>query len=97
MPTAVLPERLYKLRDLEAAGYSNRVTLQRRISEGRIPAVKVGNRYMIRESDLPFIAQEAGAPRPDVLAAHVDAVIDGVSSLTDEQRERLCAAVAPAP
>lgn len=94
MATPVLPERLYKLRDLAAAGYSSRVTLQRRITEGRIPAVKVSNTYKIRESDLPLIAQPVGS---DSLDLYVDAVLGRFDDLTPEQMERPAAKFAPAP
>lgn len=49
-------ERLYSLRELSDAGYGHTVTLARYIHEGKVPAVKIGHTFKIRESDLPAIA-----------------------------------------
>ncbi|WP_065573813.1 MerR family transcriptional regulator [Micrococcus luteus] len=55
LPSSPL-ERLHTLKELEAAGYGARLTLTRRIHDGTLPAVMVGNRFKIRESDLHLIA-----------------------------------------
>lgn len=49
-------EPLYSLRQLQEAGYGDRVTLTRAIHSGRIPAVRVGNKLKVRERDLAAIA-----------------------------------------
>jgi predicted site-specific integrase-resolvase len=49
-------ERLYSLRELSDAGYSDRTTIMRHIRAGRIPALMTPGGYRIRESDLHFIA-----------------------------------------
>jgi|SRR5699024_4933468 len=52
-------DRLYSLRQLQEAGYGDRTTLTRRIHNDELPAVKVGNRYMVREADLTYLAEPA--------------------------------------
>lgn len=58
---AARPERLFFLRELTAAGYGHRDTLHKRIADGELPAVRVGNAWKVRESDLPLLAQPIGA------------------------------------
>ena len=44
----------------------NRQRIQALISQGRLPAQKIGNSYVIKESDLPLIAQrKTGRPPKD--------------------------------
>lgn len=65
------PERLYKLRELERAGYGARQTLHRYVRTGALPAVMVGNAWMVRERDLPAFAEAVGV---DSSATDVDVV-----------------------
>lgn len=50
------PERLFTLRQLNEAGYPTRLTMYKKIRSGQVPAVRFGDSYRIRESDLPLIA-----------------------------------------
>jgi excisionase family DNA binding protein len=53
-------DRLYSLRELQEAGYGDRITLTKRIHAGKIPAVRVGNRFKVYESDLRHLAHPVG-------------------------------------
>jgi excisionase family DNA binding protein len=68
MSTAILdsPERVFSLRQLEAAGYPGRDTLHKLIAAKELPAVKVGNAWKVRERDLVFLAEPIGAVPTDV-------------------------------
>lgn len=50
-------DRLYSLRELYEMGYGFRHTISKFIHEGRVPAIKVGNSYQIRESDLHLLGE----------------------------------------
>lgn len=58
-------QRLLTLRELESMGYGSRKTNQLRITKGLLPAVMVGNRYKIRESDLHLLAVPINNERND--------------------------------
>ncbi|PFG69111.1 excisionase family DNA binding protein [Propionibacteriaceae bacterium ES.041] len=101
MTTAVASaglERLYPLGELSKMGYGSRRTNLNRINSGEIPAVRVGNTYKIRESDLPRLAEPAGAaatPEPetavdvDALAALAAKVVSSWPRLSEERRAEL--------
>lgn len=61
-----LPERLFSLRELAIAGYGTRDTLHKRIAQGTIPAVRVGNAWKVRERDLVLLTEPIGAEPTDV-------------------------------
>lgn len=50
------PDRLYSVNELQELGYGSRNTIRRRIAEGVVPALRVGNTIKIRESDLQCLA-----------------------------------------
>ncbi|MFJ5108144.1 MULTISPECIES: helix-turn-helix domain-containing protein [unclassified Glutamicibacter] len=98
MATPSTLERLYPLRELQDANYGDRTTLMKRIHDGTLPAVKVGNAYRIRESDLPLIAKPIGdasstAPKPaadlDDLAALASQIVSNWPRLSAERRAEL--------
>lgn len=91
MATDSTLERLYSLRELQNAGYGNRIVLNQRINRGELPAVKVGNAYRIRESDLGLIAIPHEATGQSVrsvvnLDVLVQQVAENISRLTAEQK-----------
>ncbi|WP_353113280.1 hypothetical protein [Microbacterium sp.] len=49
-------ERLYALSDLAEYGYGSAQNLRLRILAGKLPGVRVGSVYKIRESDLHLLA-----------------------------------------
>lgn len=53
MTTESTLERLYDLRELQEAGYGDRSTLTKLIKSEGIPAVRIGRKIKVRESDLP--------------------------------------------
>ncbi len=98
MATATTLERLYPLRELQDANYGDRTTLMKRIHDGTLPAVKVGNAYRIRESDLHLIAKPIGdatrtAPEPaadlDDLAALAARIVSTWPCLSTERKAEL--------
>jgi excisionase family DNA binding protein len=95
------PERLFTLRELTAAGYGSRDTLHRRISTGVIPAVKVGNTYKVKESDLRLLAEPIGAAPADPdtfddLATVAAQVVSTWPRLSDERKRELGRLLSPA-
>lgn len=74
MSTASTLDRLYTLRELQEAGYGDRITLTRRIHNGEIPAVRIGNRFKVYESDLHRLAEPVSdaAPATSVTSALAD-------------------------
>lgn len=58
--------RLFSLRELATLGYGSPRTNQKLITAGSVPAVLVGNRYKVRESDLRFLAEPVIAECGDV-------------------------------
>ncbi|GAB3563250.1 hypothetical protein [Spelaeicoccus albus] len=83
MATAPALERLYALRQLHDAGYGDRVTLTKRIREGVLPAVKVGNAFKIRERDLHLIGASINMPEDDSRVAPTDELGDLVKNVVD--------------
>lgn len=84
MASAPTLERLYKLQELQDAGYGNRMTLLSLIHKGALPALKVGNAYKIRESDLHLIAEAVNDDaRSAAQAAPADELSDIVRSVLD--------------
>lgn len=73
-------ERLFTLRQLQTAGYQDRMTLLRRIHNDEIPAVRVGNTFKIRERHLGLIAETLSGPEVDSPVAPV-ASVDELSEL----------------
>lgn len=55
--TELLPERLFELTFLHERGYGSRHHILNLINAGRVPAVKVGKSYKIRESDLHLLVE----------------------------------------
>lgn len=51
------PEHLHGLRILAERGYGSRHHILNLIAEGKVPAVKVGKSYKIRDSDLHLLAE----------------------------------------
>ncbi|WP_313420552.1 hypothetical protein [Brevibacterium casei] len=49
-------DRLYSVRELWELGYGSKNSIRALIADGVVPAVKVGNRFKVRESDLYLIA-----------------------------------------
>ena len=102
MATPSTLERLYSLRELQEANYGHRATLGKLIHDGILPAVKVGNAFKIRESDLPLIGQPINAPaipeeKPeDTLGDYVKALVDNFPKLNAEQKTQLGRLLAPA-
>lgn len=91
-------ERLYPLRELQDANYGDRTTLMKRIHDRTLPAVKVGNAYRIRESDLHLIAKPVGdssanAAAPcadfDELAALAAKIVSSWPTLSGRCKEEL--------
>ncbi|MDQ0648601.1 hypothetical protein QFZ53_002797 [Microbacterium natoriense] len=75
---ALTLDRLYSLRELQEAGYGDRITLTKRIHSGEIPAVRVGNRFKVYESNLRHLAHpvgDAAVERP-VTAGRADELDD---------------------
>lgn len=99
-------DRLYTLRQLQDAGYGDRITLTKRIHRDEIPAVKVGNRYMVYESDLRHLAEpvndaaaEKSAASPlaedlDDLASLSARLVSTWPRLSDERKRELGALLA---
>ncbi|GAA4525614.1 hypothetical protein GCM10023160_18790 [Brachybacterium paraconglomeratum] len=104
--TASTLDRLYTLRQLQDAGYGDRITLTKRIHRDEIPAVKVGNRYMVYESDLRRLVQPvndvAGKPSAasplaedlDDLAALAARMVATWPRLSDDRKRELGALLA---
>lgn len=51
------PERLFSLRELEAAGYGSRSRLQTLVKSGVVPTIWVGNARKVRARDLHKLAE----------------------------------------
>lgn len=98
-------ERLYTLRQLQTAGYGDRMTLLRRIHEGKIPAVKVNNAFKVRERHLSEIATTMSGPEVDSpvapvasvdeLSQLVKALVDTFPALDAERKRELGQLLAP--
>ena len=90
-------ERFWKLSELQAAGRGERSTLMKRIHDHTLPAVKVGNSYRIRNSDLHLIAEPVGVPSTDEapvvdlddLAAVAAQMVSTWPTLTDDRKREL--------
>ena len=88
------PERLYSLRELSEMGYGSRKTLQTRIHEGKVPAVRVNNAFKIRASDLHLLADQVGpsstpAVTVDDLAEIAAKVVATWPRLSDDRKAEL--------
>ena len=59
-PERTKPERLFALRELSDMGYGSRRTNLNLINAGLLPAVRVGTRCKVHESDLPLVAAPIG-------------------------------------
>ena len=97
-------ERLYTLRQLQAAGYGDRMTLIRRIHEGKIPAVKVNNAFKIRERHLKLIAKTLSGPEVETpviavadLSELVKSLVDAYPTLDAERKRELGALLTSTP
>lgn len=97
-------ERLYSLRELYEMGYGHRHTITKLIREGRVPAVKLGNGYKIRERDLRFLRDpqskvsdnaEAFTREPS-LGDYVKALVDTFPTLTANEKAELGRLLSPA-
>ncbi|RNE48856.1 DNA-binding protein [Corynebacterium alimapuense] len=87
-PITTSPEPLISLKRAAALGYGGYSTLRRDIKAGLLPAVKIGNRLMVRSSDLEVRAvPERPAPFEDA----VKHIVATAPPLTDEQVQRLFA------
>jgi|SRR5699024_104058 len=71
-------ERLFSVTELWSMGYGSKNGIRALIADGTVPAVKVNNKFKIRESDLVYLAVpcstgtpwgyrlvESTLPRPD--------------------------------
>lgn len=72
-------------------GYGGYSTLRKRIASGELPAERVGNRYLVRESDLEeMVAPVTGRPTERAsLNTAIDRVVASAPRLSHEQRDRL--------
>lgn len=99
--TGVRPERLYSLAELHEAGYGSRRTIAARIREGKLPALKIGNAFKIRESHIHLLGDdpaevhadagcEVPAPAAEVgLGGYLAALAAAYPALDGNQKEQL--------
>lgn len=82
----------YSLKEAANSGYPAYSTLRKYISDGRLPAVKMGRRIMVRKQDLDSLAKPMqGMKNSQAIKAAIERVVAESPSLTTEQRERLAA------
>lgn len=56
MTSTQMVDRLYSLTELSSLGYGSKNSVRALIAVGTVPAVRVGNRLKVRETDLHYIA-----------------------------------------
>lgn len=72
-----------------AEGYAAYSTLRAYVSDGRLPAVRIGGRIKVRREDLDALATPARQERARDVVSAVERVVAEAPPLTQEQRERL--------
>lgn len=77
------------LNEAVVLGYGAYQTLRRYISDGRLPAVKIGGRVKVLRSDLDALAKPAREADSDKVESAVERIVSAAPPLTTEQRERL--------
>lgn len=88
---ATTPE-LLSLRQAERLGHGKYSTLRKRISQGELPAVRLGARgdFRVRTSDLEaLLTPVSGAASEATVNAAIERLVAAAPTLTDEQIHRL--------
>lgn len=89
---------LISVRTVASRGLGHPHTIRRYIHEGRLPAVKVGKQFMVRESDLALLARPVN-PKPSEqsfeLDALVEALVDTFPALGEDRKRELGQLLAP--
>lgn len=90
---------LLSLQEAAARGYAGYSTLRKYIAEGRLPAVKVGSRIKVQQSDLDALIEPISqTPRTfDDVESAVSQVVAEAPPLTTAQREQLAVLVGNTP
>lgn len=87
------PLKYISLQEGVARGYAAYSTLRGDISDGRLPAVKIGGRVKVTVEDLEALAVRKPTKNPARVGDEVDAAVASVVAaapqLTTEQREKL--------
>lgn len=93
MPTlgSPSPDQLVDLTDAAAEGWAGYSTLRRWITEGILPAVKVGARIKVRRADLEALAVPVREQTFEDVEAAVERIVASAPPLTDPQVRRLAA------
>lgn len=76
------------LQEAARLGYGAYSTLRNWIRQGRLPAVKTGNRVKILRADLDALTQARGSQGPDIDRA-IAQIVDAAPALSPSQVERL--------
>lgn len=88
--TSAPGEQLLTLSEATSAGYAGYSTLRRYISDGRLPASKIGGRVRVRRADLDALLTPAKAELSfDELETHVARLAAAAPPLTRDQITRL--------
>lgn len=77
------------LQQLVAEGFAGYSTLRAYVADGRLPAVRVGNRIKVRREDVDALAVPTQKTSARDVVSAVERIVADAPPLTEGQRERL--------
>ncbi|MDK9661430.1 helix-turn-helix domain-containing protein [Propionibacterium freudenreichii] len=89
--THLISPTYLSLQQATAEGYGAYSTLRKYIADGRLPAVKIGSRIKIRESDLQDLATPVRGDAEAPINVAIQRLVDAAPGLTRDQITRLSA------
>ncbi|WP_353081282.1 helix-turn-helix domain-containing protein [Tessaracoccus lapidicaptus] len=90
-PPSSSPDHYLTLQEAVSRGYGAYQTLRKWIADGRLPAVKIGSRVKVLQSDLDALAVAIKPSTFEDIEASAERLAASAPTLTDAQVRRLTA------